>query len=351
VRALSAGGFVVSEADAGLFLKRTENGTVFLVTYVDDMIIACACLQEVIIVKQYLAGVFEVTDLGEVSHFLGNLIVRTAGSVRVSNPSKVKEILADYGIENPRKVLTPMDHSFVITQLAVVDGIQGGSGKPLEEGNRYNELIGSLMYLSSTTRPDITLAVGLLSRFRSSPTTSHWNAGMRVLSYLYQTQEMGLEYNGDHDIVGYVDSAFADDKDTLHSTMGYTFVLNGAAVSWGSKKQRTVATSTVEAEYVAFHEAAKEAIRLQQLLFEMLGRTGSITINCDSTGCIANLKNPIISSYIKHVDACYRAGREMVTHQKIVPQYIGTEDNVADVFTKPLVHVKFAKFRDGLGMT
>jgi hypothetical protein len=246
-----------------------------------------------------------------------------------------------------------MDPSFVITQQAVVDGEKGGSGKPLEAGNRYNELIGSLMYLSSTTRPDITLAVGLLSRFRASPTTSHWNAGLRVLAYLYQTQDMGLEYSADHDVVGYVDSAFVDDKDTLHSTLGYTFVLNGAAVSWGSKKQRTVATSTVEAEFVAFHEAAKEAVRLQQLLHEMLGRTGPIVINCDSTGCIANLKNPLISTYIKHVDKVYKASREMIEHLKIVPKYvyIGTDDNVADMFTKPLVHVKFAKFRDGLGMT
>jgi hypothetical protein len=100
------------------------------------------------------------------------------------------------------------------------------------------------MYLANTTRPDTSLAVGLLSRFRSNPTTAHWNAGMRVLAYLFHTQEMGLGYHGQSDIVGYADAAFADDKDTLHITMGYTFLLNGCAVSWASRKQRHIATST-----------------------------------------------------------------------------------------------------------
>jgi hypothetical protein len=195
------------------------------------------------------------------------------------------------------------------------------------------------------------LAVGLLSRFRNEPTTAHWNAGMRVLAYLSYTQDMGLEYHGQSDLVGYTDAAFADDKDTLHSTMGYTFLLNGCAVSWTSRKQKHIATSTVEAEYVAFHEAAKEAMKLQQLLHEMTGRKGPIVIHCDSTGCIANLKNPLSSSYIKHVDARYKASREMIGDLKILPQYISTDENISDVFTKPLANAKFSKFVSGLGMT
>jgi hypothetical protein len=164
------------------------------------MIIASTDLSEILSVKKYLGEVFECTDLGEVSHFLGNMVVQRAGSVRVSNPNKVKELLADFNVESPRKVLTPMDPGFVITDKSA--DTPGGSGKPLESDNRYNELIGSLMYLSNTTRPDISLSVGLLSRFRSNPTTAHWNAGMRVLAYLFHTQEKGLEYHGQSDIVG-----------------------------------------------------------------------------------------------------------------------------------------------------
>ncbi len=268
------------------------------------------------------------------------------------NLTKVKELLADFNIENPRKVLTPMDPGLVITEKSVpVTDKAGGSGKPLEEDNRYNELIGSLVYLANTTRPDIYLAVGLLSRCRSNPTTAHWNAGMRILAYLFHTVDMGLEYRGQSDLVGYAGAAFADDNDTLHSTMGYTFLLNGCAVSWASRKQRHIATSTVEAEYVAFHEAAKEAMKRQHLLHEMTGSMWPIVINCDSTGCIANLKTPLSSSYVKHVDARYKAIREMVGDLKIVPQYISTDENVSDVFTKPLVNAKFSKIISGLGMT
>jgi hypothetical protein len=92
-------------------------------------------------------------------------------------------------------------------------------------------------------------------------------------------------------------------------------------------------------------------MRLQQLLHEMTRRMGLIIINCDNTGCIANLKNPLSSSYVKHVDARYTASREMVGDLKIVPQYISTDENISDVFTKPLANAKFSKFIAGLGMT
>jgi hypothetical protein len=102
VKALVTEDFVVSQADPGRFMKHTKHDVIFLMTYVDDMIIAGADLSEVETVKKYLAKVFDVTDLGEVAHFLGNIVVRNSDSVRVSNPVKIKEVLADYGITNPR---------------------------------------------------------------------------------------------------------------------------------------------------------------------------------------------------------------------------------------------------------
>jgi hypothetical protein len=140
----------------------------------------------VITPKQYLGEVFEVTDLGEATHFLGNVIERSAGSVRVSNPVKVTELLADNCIEGPRTVLTPMDTSFVVTMKPMVEGISGGSGKPLEEGNRYNELIGSVMYMCSTTRPDIYLAVVCCQGFGQNP---RQHTGMQEWEYLHISTE------------------------------------------------------------------------------------------------------------------------------------------------------------------
>ena len=129
---------------------------------------------------------------------------------------------------------------------------------------RMYELIGSLQYLANTTRPDISQAVSLLARYRANPTTAHYKAGLRVVSYLLGTKEMGLVYEGtgQQTLEGYVDSDFAGDMDTRKSTTGFVFILNGGAISWGSKKQQSVATSTVEAEYIAASHAIKEGVWL-----------------------------------------------------------------------------------------
>lgn len=126
---------------------------------------------------------------------------------------------------------------------------------------------------------------------------------------------MGLEYCGNHHLVGYGDSAFADDKDEFYRTMGYFFLLDGAAVSWASKKQRGVAGSTVEAEYCALHLAACDALWLQLLLHEMVKRKGSITIYCDNTVCTSNSKPCETTGHTKHIGVKYHAARKMVAKQ------------------------------------
>jgi hypothetical protein len=183
---------------------------------------------------------------------------------------------------------------------------------------------------------------------------------MRVLQYLKGTSDLGLVYKKDagvdmkssvdYNLVSYVDSDYAACHVTRKSTLGYVFVLNGAAVSWSSKKQKSVASSTVEAEYVAFHAASKEATWLSLLMEEMKGVRNPTVIFCDNSGCIANLKNHISSGYTKHIDIAYHAVRERFLLGQIVPVYITSEDNVADAFTKPLVAAKFRKFRDGMGL-
>jgi hypothetical protein len=132
--------------------------------------------------------------------------------------------------------------------------------------------------------------------------------------------------------------------------MGYTFLLIGAAVAWASRKQRHVATSAVEAEYVAFHEAAKEAMKLQQLLYEMTGRTGSIVINCDGTGCIANLKNPLYSKYTKHIAVSFYFAREAIAKGQVIIRYIESAKNKADMLTKPLARPVFQVHRRAFGL-
>jgi hypothetical protein len=227
-----------------------------------------------------------------------------------------------------------------------------GSGIPLPEGHRYLELIGSLQFLSCTTRPDISQAVGVLSRFRGQPTTAHWNGAIRVLKYLINTKDMGIVYgNGaTKGLECYVDADFAGDLDSRKSTTGFVFLLNGSAISWGSKKQTSVATSTVEAEYIAAATAIKEAMWMGRMLEELGMSVGPITLYCDNQGCISNLKNHLVSKYTKHISVSYHYAREHVAWGHINPVYISTTENMADMFTKPLSPLVFIKHRNKIGM-
>jgi hypothetical protein len=142
------------------------------------------------------------------------------------------------------------------------------SGKPNPDIlGSYQELIGCLLYLSGCNRPDIAQAVGVLSRFMSKPTDEHMNAAKQVLKYLLSSHQLGLCFSeGDEKLLGYCDADYAGDVDKRKSTSGFVFMMNGAAISWASKLQPTVAMSTCEAEFVAAANAAKEALWLQTLL-------------------------------------------------------------------------------------
>ena len=136
---------------------------------------------------------------------------------------------------------------------------------------KYQSAIGSLLYLSTRSRPDIAFAVGKAARYCSQPYNSHWSAVKRVLRYLKGTTYLGLLYRPDElNLTGYSDADWAGDTEDRKSTSGYVFMMSGSAVSWRSKKQSSVALSTAEAEYVALSCAAQEAMWLRQLFSNLL---------------------------------------------------------------------------------
>ena len=266
---------------------------------------------------------------------------------------KIENLLRDYGIEGvDKKIDTPMVTGFLTTEHPRDDQEEIGAGVPLQEGHRYLELIGSLQYLASTTRPEISQAVSVLSRYRGTPTTAHWNGAVRVLKYLGSTKDMGVVYgtSSEEELVGYVDADFAGDLDTRKSTTGFVFLYGGAVLSWCSKKQTAVATSTVEAEYMAASHAIKEALWLGSLLGELGVIIKFVKLYCDNQGCIANLKNHLISKHTKHISVSFHHGREKVAWGQIVPDYVTSDENMADMFTKPLSVNVFQKHREKLGM-
>lgn len=166
---------------------------------------------------------------------------------------------------------------------------------------KYQSAVGSLLYLSTRTRPDIAYAVGNTARFSSNPTQSHWTAIKRTMRYLNGTRNLGLTYkhNKNSELLGYSDADWAGDLCGRKSTSGYIFLLSDAAISWRSKKQTCVALSTAEAEYMALAIAIQEAIWLRQLISYLQKPKAElvkpITIFEDNQSAICIAKKPSIS--------------------------------------------------------
>ena len=219
----------------------------------------------------------------------------------------------------------------------------------------YASAVGSLMYAMLCTRPDICFAVGIVSRFQSKPGPDHWTAVKHIFKYLKRTRDNMLVYSGGDLIpVGYTDSNFQSDSDSKKSTSGVVFTIGGGgAVIWRSIKQSCIADSTMEAEYVAACEAAKEAVWLRQFLIDLEvvpSANKQITIYCDNSGAVANSKEPRSHKRGKHIERKYHLLREIVQRGDVTIIKIASAENLADPFTKALPQKSFDGHLENMGM-
>ncbi|KAL0433193.1 UNVERIFIED_CONTAM: Retrovirus-related Pol polyprotein from transposon TNT 1-94 [Sesamum latifolium] len=207
----------------------------------------------------------------------------------------------------------------------------------------YANAVGSLMYAMLCTRPDISQAVGLVSRYMHDPGKEHWQAVKWIFRYIQNIVDVGLVFEQENSqcVIGYCDSDFAGDLDKRRSTTGYVFTLAKAPVSWRSTLQSTVALSTTEAEYMAITEAVKEAIWLQGLLGELGIDQKHVTIHCDSQSAIQLAKNQVYHARTKHIDVRYHFVREILEEGGVKIQKIRTTENPADMLTKIVTAIKF----------
>jgi hypothetical protein len=209
----------------------------------------------------------------------------------------------------------------------------------------YASAVGSLMYAMVCTRPDISHAVSMVSRYMHDPGRGHWDAVKWILRYIKGTVDVGLVYERDHrgkqECTGYVDSDYAGDLDKRRSTTGYVFTLSQAPISWRCTLQSTVALSTTEAEYMAMTEAMKEAIWLQGLLDDLGVEQDFLQVRCDSMSAIYLAKNQVYHARTKHIDVRYHFVRDVLDDGDILLVKIHTNDNPADMLTKVVTGVKF----------
>jgi hypothetical protein len=304
--------------------------------------------------KEELKGHFEITDLGPVKWILGIRVTRdrTARTISLDQESYIEKMATRFGLENAHPIRTPMVHGEVLEHSM---SPSTPAAKERMVNIPYRELVGSLMYANVATRADIAHAVGVVSQFCQNPGKLHWLAAKRILRYLIGTKSYALVLGGKLPIrlAGFTDSNYVPpgDLDKRKSTSGYCMSLGGGIISWSSKHQSTVATSSTEAEYMACCHAAKEAVWLRMLLHAIgFSQRKATNIWCDNQGALILTADPSFHSRAKHIDVQYHFSRDRVERGELKFTYVHTSENMADIFTKPLPEPLFKKFRTMLGI-
>jgi hypothetical protein len=346
-------GLIPLASDQCVYIMRTETSLIIIALYVDDLVLAASNLDELKKLKADLTSEFDMEDLGEATFVLGIEIIRNrpARSITITQSAYIRSILEKHPTGDNHKQAIPMETSARHTKAT------GDYQASTQTIKAYQSAVGSIMFAMLCTRPDIAYSVAILSKFAQNPTPDHQKAVQRVLRYLRGTSHLGITYTGitprtdEPELTGYCDSDWAADRDDRISVTGYAFLLCGGAISWQSKKQKTPALSTVEAEYMAAASAAKEAIwwrtQLQGLGYDT---TSATMLYSDSKGSIALAKNPEHHANTKHIALRYHFIRHHVAERSIHLEYINTTAMAADILTKALSRDKHNSTAALLGM-
>ena len=340
----------VSEADEAVFYKIKGDYYTIVAAATDDFTIIADSLDAAQSIKNQLNDRFELVDLGEISWLLGISIVHdlNAHTISLSQQAYIDHILTRMNLVDAKPAATPLDPGIDLSYDSPAVSVQRLT--PLEK-SKYREGIGSLMYVTIGSRPDISFAVTTLSRFVESPRTTHLITMKRVFRYLKTTCDLRLVLEGNNlDLVGYSNADWASQMDR-HSISRYAFFLSGGAISWSSKKQPIITLSSTESEYVALTHAAKEMIWLRKLVTEVIQPLLSAsTIFCDNQGAITLSKDATFHAHTKHIDTRFHFIHQTINSKVIALTYCPTDDMIADVFTKSLVRPKLDKFSCLLGL-
>ena len=351
---LESMGFKACESDKSCYIYIRGSVKIILPIYVDDATLVSDSEAEIDKVILELQKVFKLRDLG-VSEWLLKLKIErnwALHQISISQAQYAKDMLASFGMDDCKPVTTPMVPGLTLTKDMCPPP---NAPEDREFKSRYLSAVGSLLYLSTMTRPDISYTVGVLARFSSNPGKQHMDAVKHLFRYIKGTLDYKLTFGPISSsgplFTTYSDADYGGCKDSGKSTGGYVVMMGGAAVSWRSKIQPTVSQSTTEAEFVAASEAGKELKWMRNLLKELgFGVTGSSTLHLDNQSAIQVCKNPEHHGRMKHLDMKYFWIRDEVVRKVIEVVYVPTGDQLADILTKPLGRVLVQKFVGLLGL-
>lgn len=339
---IKTAGFVESKVDPCIFLRYDQNGLQqVLGIFVDDVLGCGQGFQET---KKVLMQKLKIKDLGLLEVIVGVTVEQKEKCISLNQTKYLRSVLEKFGMLDCKPISTPFPAKLEYDSAEALT--------PFTSVELYQQGIGSLIYLSNITRPDITYCVNQLARKLVQPSLYDWKLFKRVLQYLQGTSEVKLSYNKtEFEIQAYSDSSYAEEGGRK-SMSGYVFSINGGAIAWKSQRQSIVALSTMEAEYIGLANAMKEGKWLLFLLKEFFPNKSCLPLPIfeDNQSCIKLAQNPIVNDRSKHIDVRLHFIRDDLKKGIFKVLYIDSRYQLADIMTKSLQRPLHERFRSAMGV-
>ncbi|WJX34371.1 hypothetical protein P8452_22493 [Trifolium repens] len=335
-------GFEKGQVDNTLFKKTLKKDILIIQIYVDDIIFGSTNATLCKNFSKLMQDEFEMSMMGELKFFLGIQINQTKKGTFIHQSKYIKDLLKKFNLEDCKPMNTPTHPTSSL-------GKEESEGKV--DQKLYRGMIGSLLYLTAS-RPDILFSVCLCARFQSDPRESHFTAVKRNFRYLKATRNIGLLYqkSNDYKLIGFCDADYAGDRIERKSTSGNCQFIGENLISWASKRQTTIAMSIAEAEYISAAKCCTQLLWMKYQLEDYQLSSNNIPLYCDNTATIHLSKNPILHSRAKHIEIKHHFIRDYVQKGVIDLKFIETENQWADIFTKPLAVERFDFIKKNLNM-
>lgn len=337
-------GFTTSRADTSLMVRLSSAHCCYVLIYVDDIIIMGSSSVAISTLISDLHRKFALKDLGPLSYFLGvEVFMPPSGGMFLSQKKYILDLLSRTKMTDAKAIATPMISGPLVSTR---------QGDLFSDVRMYRSVVGALQY-ATLTRPEISFSVNKVCQFMHSPTILHWQMVKRILRYLKGTMDHGLflhrpTHLGIH---GFADADWASDPDDRKSTSGFCVFFGGNLISWGSKKQSIISRSSTEAEYRCLATVATEMVWLRSLFLDLhICLSNPPVLWCDNLSAVHLSANPILHSKTKHVELDIYFVRDLVLHNKLIVRHLPALEQIADVLTKPLSAVSFARLKSKLNV-
>ncbi|GBN01231.1 Retrovirus-related Pol polyprotein from transposon TNT 1-94, partial [Araneus ventricosus] len=330
-------GFHQNELCNGLYTK----SNCILLVYVDDIVVFSKSQSDLEDSILNIKIKLEITELGPVRYLLGVNFERIGDSVYLHQNTYINKLKTRFKNLPRRRIALPLKVSCILPDRVKENEI---IETELMRQIPYKTLIGCLSFIANRSRPDIAFAVNTMSQFCNGYTYHHWTIVVDILNYVFNTMYYKINLSNTHDtrLTMYLDSSWGCKLNDRHSTSGYIMLFGNVPITWKSQKQKCIALSSMEAEFIALTESVKFIIWYSKILKELsLTDFRMPELYCDSQSAIHFSKNNIENSKTKHIDIKYKFVRKLLHDKEFELNYINSKKNLADFLTKPLVKDKF----------